>query len=158
MRNAQGGGRGHVIVGADEASPVITDIETHLRRLGFDVTVIGPPAHQDMQWAQVGRRVGELVASGDAVFGVVACWTGTGVSIAANKVPGVRAALVTDAQTAAGARRWNDANVVALSLRLLTPALASEVLDAWVSQEFDPSEQENIAQVEPTPTTSTQHG
>ncbi len=68
------------------------------------------------------------------------CWTGTGVSIAANKVPGVRAALCTDAATASGARRWNDANVLALGLRLTSEALAAEMLDAFLSTEVDTSE------------------
>jgi ribose 5-phosphate isomerase B len=79
--------------------------------------------------------------------GVVCCWTGTGVSIAANKVPGVRAALCTDGETAAGARRWNDANVLALGLRLTSPAVARELLDAFFSTEPDPGEAANIAQL-----------
>ena len=120
--------------------------------------MIGPPAGTDEAWAEVGLKVGNMVADGDAAGGVVACWTGTGVAIAANKVPGVRAALVTDAETARGARRWNDANVLAVSLRLLTPALASEIVGAWVATEVDPSELGNIALVEPTTTTSTKHG
>jgi ribose 5-phosphate isomerase B len=82
---------------------------------------------------------------------VVACWTGTGASIAANKVPGVRAALCTDAATAAGARRWNDANVLALSLRLLSAPLLGEILDAWFATDPSPHPQDRaaIAAVEP---------
>jgi ribose 5-phosphate isomerase B len=79
----------------------------------------------------------------------VCCWTGTGVSIAANKVPGVRAALCTDAVTAEGARRWNDANVLVLSLRLTSPEVAREVLDAWFATEPDSGEAANIARLEP---------
>jgi ribose 5-phosphate isomerase B len=71
------------------------------------------------------------VAEGRADQGVVCCWTGTGASIAATKVPGIRAALCGDAETASGARRWNDANVLALSLRTTSEALLSEILDAW---------------------------
>ena len=63
------------------------------------------------------------------------CWTGTGASIAANKVPGIRAALCGDAETAEGARKWNDANVLALSLRTTSAALLSEILDAWFAGE-----------------------
>ena len=77
------------------------------------------------------------------------CWTGTGASIAANKVTGVRAALCTDAETAAGARKWNDANVLVMSLRLTSPQLAHEMLDAWFGTEPDPSEAANIARLEP---------
>ena len=71
------------------------------------------------------------MADGRPEQGVVCCWTGTGASIAANKVPGVRAALCADAGTAEGARRWNDANVLALSLRTLSGAVLEEILDAW---------------------------
>src|SRR5262245_44034258 len=93
----------------------------------------------------VGGGVGEAVGGGGAEAGVVCCWTGTGVSMAANKVPGVRAALCTDAATAAGARRWNDANVLALGLRLTSPAVADEVVDAFLATEVEADEVPNIA-------------
>jgi ribose 5-phosphate isomerase B len=109
---------------------------------------VGPPAGDDLQWAAVGRGVGECVARGEADTGVLFCWTGTGASIAANKVRGVRAALCTDAETAAGARRWNDANVLVMSLRLTSAAVAREMLDAWFATEPDPTEQLNISSLE----------
>jgi ribose 5-phosphate isomerase B len=89
------------------------------------------------------------VAEGRAEQAVVCCWTGTGASIAANKVPGVRAALCTDAYTAGGARRWNDANVLALSLRLTSAALLSEILDAWFdgAPSQEPDDRDNIGHV-----------
>jgi ribose 5-phosphate isomerase B len=92
--------------------------------------------------------VGALVATGECATGVLFCWTGTGASIAANKVHGVRAALCTDAATAAGARTWNDANVLVMGLRLTTPEVAGEMLDAWFTTEADPGEAENIASLE----------
>ena len=113
--------------------------------------LVGPPGDEDKQWAQVGREVGELVAAGTCHTGVLFCWTGTGASIAANKVPGVRAALCTDAATAAGSRTWNDANVVVMGLRLTSPELAREILDAWFSTDPDQAEAANIARLE-TPT------
>ncbi len=116
----------------------------HLRRAGHHVEVVAPGA----VWTEVGHRVGELVASGRADMGVACCWTGTGVSIAANKVRGVRAALCADAATAEGARRWNDANVVALSLRATTEAVAGEILDAFLSAVPDPDESATIAGIE----------
>ena len=94
-------------------------------------------------WPDVGRSVGEAVSSGRADLGVACCWTGTGVSIAGNKVAGVRAALCTDAETARGARRWNDANVLAIGLRLTTPAVAGELLEAFLSTEPDAGEAPN---------------
>jgi ribose 5-phosphate isomerase B len=93
--------------------------------------------------------VGEAVAAGQVDSGVLFCWTGTGASIAANKVVGVRAALCTDAATAEGARRWNDANVLVMSLRLTSSQVAHEMLDAWLTTEPDPSEAANIARLEP---------
>ena len=95
-------------------------------------------------WPGVGRGVGEAVANGAAELGVVCCYTGTGVSIAANKVPGVRAALCTDAETAEGARKWNDANVLAMGLRLTSERVGEEMLDAFLSTDPDPSEENNI--------------
>ena len=79
--------------------------------------------------------------------GLLFCWTGTGVSIAANKVPGIRAALCSDAETARGARRWNDANVLCMSLRLTAPTVAEEIIDAWLAAEIDESERANIDKV-----------
>jgi ribose 5-phosphate isomerase B len=86
--------------------------------------------------------VGEAVASGEQQLGVVCCWTGTGVSIAANKVPGVRAALCVDAETARGSRKWNDANVLALSLRLTSAEVAEEILAAWLAEPGNATETE----------------
>lgn len=95
-------------------------------------------------WPDVAEAVAESVATGNADEGVLFCWTGTGVSIAANKLPGVRAALCGDAETARGARAWNQANVLCLSLRNTPEALAREILDAWFSAESDPGEEPNV--------------
>jgi ribose 5-phosphate isomerase B len=137
-----------VVLGSDDKTPLTDSVVEDLRGRGHEVVLVGPPGGDDLQWADVGRRVGESVVGGEADTGVLFCWTGTGASIAANKVAGVRAALCTDAPTAAGARRWNDANVLVLSLRLTSPTLASEMLDAWFSTPPDPSEAENIAKVD----------
>jgi ribose 5-phosphate isomerase B len=102
-------------------------------------------AGESEAWGDTGRRVGQAVASGEHETGVVCCYTGTGVSIAANKVPGVRAALCVDAETARGARRWNDANVLALSLRLTSEAVAKEILAAWLTEPYGRSEDESLA-------------
>src|SRR5205085_8186379 len=97
-------------------------------------------------WAWASEAAARDVASGEAEQAVVCCWTGTGASIAANKVPGVRAALCGDAETARGARKWNDANVLALSLRSTSEALLEEILDAWfeASPSEDSSDVQNI--------------
>lgn len=137
-----------VVLGSDEKASLTDAVAEHLTRGGHEVTLVGPPAGEALQWADVGRTVGEQVADGRADTGVLFCWTGTGASIAANKVPGVRAALCTDAETARGARRWNDANVLVMSLRLTSPVVATEMLDVWFATEPDASEEANIARLE----------
>jgi len=137
-----------VALGSDERTVLTDAVADDLRARGHEVVLVGPPGGQELGWADVGRRVGELVAKGEADTAVLCCWTGTGASIAANKVPGVRAALCTDAETARGARRWNDANVLVLSLRLVSPPVAGEMLNAWFTTDADPSEAEAIASLE----------
>jgi ribose 5-phosphate isomerase B len=101
------------------------------------------------QWPAVGAAVGAAVAEGTADLGVVLCWTGTGTAIAANTVPGVRAALAWEPWIARGARRWNDANVLALSLKRLAPDVAVEVLEAFLAVPApDPDEAANIAEID----------
>jgi ribose 5-phosphate isomerase B len=132
-----------VAFGTDDQTPLSAAVAAHLTKAGHAVEVVADPA----PWPEVGRAVGEAVVAGRADRGVVCCWTGTGVSIAANKVPGIRAALCVDAETARGARRWNDANVVALSLRLTSEQVAAEILDAFLITDADPGEADTIAQL-----------
>jgi ribose 5-phosphate isomerase B len=132
-----------ITVGADDEGRTADAVVDELRARGHDVTVLDRD-----QWPDVARRVAEAVASGDADQGVLFCWTGTGTSMAANKVPGVRAALVWDPWIAEGARRWNDANLLVMSLKRTTPETAKKILDAWLSvEEPDPDEAENIAKL-----------
>ncbi len=136
-----------IALGSDERLPVTDSVVEELKRRGHDVALVGPLAGEELQWADVAERVGRQVAAGEAEQGVLFCWTGTGVSIAANKVPGVRAALCGDAETARGARRWNDANVLCMSLRATSEVIAKEILNAWFDAEPDPSEAENVNKV-----------
>ncbi|MBL8607698.1 MAG: RpiB/LacA/LacB family sugar-phosphate isomerase [Myxococcales bacterium] len=131
-----------VVVAADEARPVVDHVARHLGERGHEARVL--PVQP---WGKAALAVARAVARGEADFGVVCCWTGTGVTIAANKVPGVRAALVGDAATAAGARRWNDANVLGLSLRTLSEPVATEILDAWLGAAYEGSEGESLADI-----------
>jgi ribose 5-phosphate isomerase B len=121
-----------VAVSADELTGVAQALPDELRRRGHEPILHG--AYDDAQrpdWAWASEAAARDVVAGRADQAIVACWTGTGASIAANKVAGIRAALCADAQTAAGARRWNDANVLALSLRATSQAELEEILDAW---------------------------
>ena len=129
-----------IAFGTDEHTPLVDDILATLQARGHEVDTL---ADGDA-WPDVGQRVASAVAQGDADFGVVCCWTGTGVSIAANKVPGARAALCTDAETARGARRWNDANVLAMGLRLTSPEVAREMIDAFLTTDPDDGEREQF--------------
>ena len=133
-----------IAFGTDERTAVTDAVEAWLADHGHDVVV---PAERGGPWPDVGTAVGRAVVDGEAERGVVCCWTGTGVSIAANKVPGVRAALCTDRGTAEGARRWNDANVLAFGLRLTTEAVVEELLEAFLATEPDPDEQAEIAKL-----------
>ncbi|MCS7094784.1 MAG: RpiB/LacA/LacB family sugar-phosphate isomerase [Thaumarchaeota archaeon] len=135
-----------VAVGADDLYPAAKTVVEHLKKKGFEVVELGSLKSGRVEpWPEVGTEVGEMVVKGQADWGVVVCYTGTGVSIAANKVRGVRAALCYDAETARGARLWNDANVLALSGRLASPQVAKEIVEAWLSVEsIDESERRNI--------------
>jgi ribose 5-phosphate isomerase B len=138
-----------VAFGSDERTALTDAVAADLAARGHQVVAVGPPAGEEKEWAQVGREVGKLVSDGACDTAVLFCWTGTGASIAANKVHGVRAALCTDAATAEGARKWNDANVLVMGLRLTTPDVAHEMLDAWFTAEPEPSERDNIERLEP---------
>lgn len=138
-----------IALGSDERSHVTDFVEQELRGRGFDVQLFGPLGDEGASaaWPVVAGEVARAVASGNVEEAVLFCWTGTGVSIAANKVPGVRAALCGDAETARGAKAWNQANVLCLSLRSTTEAQAKEILEAWFSTAADPSEDANVRTV-----------
>ena len=138
-------------IGADDTGPLTEALLAELDRRGIAAARFGALREpQQGEWASIGRAVGESVAAGQADFGIVCCWTGTGISIAANKVRGVRAALCADAETAAGARRWNDANVLALSLRATSPAVGLEILAAFLTSQAsaDSTDRRSIEAVE----------
>lgn len=142
-----------IALAADERTGISDLIEPALRRRGHTVRTFGALAKDDRaDWAWCSEAAASCVASGEADMAIVCCWTGTGASIAANKVDGIRAALCVDAETARGARRWNDANVLALSLRLTSAAVLAEMLDAWFATppSDDPVDRANIARVSRT--------
>ena len=140
-----------VAVGADARGALTDALVAELHERGIDVALHGALDDGSDAWASIGRAVGESVRAGNADLGIVCCWTGTGVSIAANKVDGIRAALCADAVTAEGARRWNDANVLALSMRATTPAVGLEILDTFLRTPAtaDPAERREIDKLDP---------
>lgn len=136
-----------IAFGADERTHLTDTLIEALHARGHTVQVIGLPAGEPLGWADVAREVGEQVVLGQAGRGILCCWTGTGVSIAANKVPGIRAALCPDPETARGARLWNDANVLCLSLRATSEAVGREIIDVFLTTDPDGSETDNIERV-----------
>jgi ribose 5-phosphate isomerase B len=137
-----------VSLAADELTGVAGAVAAELERRGHVVLVHGALAPSERaDWAWASEAAARDVSEGRADQAIVCCWTGTGASIAANKVAGVRAALCADAETAAGARRWNDANVLALSLRSTSQAELEEILDAWFAgaPSAEPDDRENVA-------------
>jgi ribose 5-phosphate isomerase B len=143
-----------IAVAADELTGVAELVPEALRARGHEPLAHGALAPGERaDWAWASELAARDVAEGRAAQAIVCCWTGTGAAIAANKVPGIRAALCGDAQTAAGARRWNDANVLALSLRTTSEAELGEILDAWFQTEpsveaDDRANVEHLAEIE----------
>jgi ribose 5-phosphate isomerase B len=137
-----------IAVSSDERTGVADAVVEQLRRRGHEPVARGALADGDRpDWAWASEAAARDVADGRADQAVVCCWTGTGASIAANKVPGIRAALCGDARTAEGARKWNDANVLALSLRTTSEAELEEILDAWFAAgpSTDDDDRANVA-------------
>jgi ribose 5-phosphate isomerase B len=129
-----------VSLGADDSAPVVEAVIEDLRRRGHELRIYEPE-----QWPEVALKVASDVAEGRADQGVLFCWTGTGTNMVANKVPGVRAALAWEPWIAEGARLWNDANVLVMSLKRTSPETALEILEAWFAVETpDASEAANI--------------
>ncbi|HEY6694305.1 MAG TPA: RpiB/LacA/LacB family sugar-phosphate isomerase [Solirubrobacteraceae bacterium] len=140
-----------IAVAADEDTGVAGAVVAQLRKRGHEPILHGALAEGERpDWAWASEAAARDVADGSADQAVVCCWTGTGASIAANKVPGIRAALCGDAETASGARRWNDANVLALSLRATSEAVLGEILDAWfaAAPSRDEDDRANVAHLD----------
>lgn len=140
-----------ISVAADELTGVAAAVMEELQERGHELLPHGALSEDERDdWAWCSEAAARDVVEGRADQAVVCCWTGTGASMAANKVPGARAALCADAETARGARRWNDANVLALSLRTTSPALLGEILDGWfeAGPSDDEDDRENIRHVD----------
>jgi ribose 5-phosphate isomerase B len=118
-------------VSADERTHLVDAVLSELEARGHEATYLGPPEGEERDWPEVSAAAAELVVNGQVDQAIVMCWTGTGATLAANKVPGARAALCHDAETARGARTWNDANILGLSMRSTSEPVAKEILEAW---------------------------
>jgi len=134
-----------IAIASDEKTPLTDFVIEELKQRGHELILLGPLAGEDLPWTLASEKLAVTVAERKADEGVLFCYTGTGASIAANKVPNIRAALCGDAQTAKGARWWNDANVLVMSLRATSTEVAKEILDAWYSETVKEDEKPTIA-------------
>ena len=134
-----------IAVASDEKTYLTDFVVAELQKRGHRTMLLGPLKSEYLPWTLAAEALANAVASGSADEGVLFCYTGTGASIAANQVGGIRAALCGDAETARGARWWNDANVLVMSLRATSSEIAREILDAWFSSEVKPEECATIA-------------
>ena len=137
-------------IGSDERTHLTDIVVEEVKKRGHSVKLYGPLAERPGYWPEVAREVAEEVASGRADEAILFCWTGTGISLAANKVPGIRAALCADAETARGARLWNKANALCMSLRATPEVVAREILDTWFDTKYVPNSEDDacLAQVD----------
>ena len=135
-----------IAVGSDMKTHLTDVVVDELKQKGHNVEIFGALVKEPALWSSVAVEVAEKVSTGDFDQAVLFCWTGTGISLAANKVKGIRAALCNDAETASGARKWNDANILAMSLRVVSEQVAKEILEAWfnTSPSTDPDDVESI--------------
>jgi ribose 5-phosphate isomerase B len=134
-------------VASDEKTYLTDFVVDELKRRGYETILFGPLVGDELPWTLASEKLADAVANGEADEGVLFCYTGTGSSIAANKVRGIRAALCGDAETARGARWWNDANVLVMSLRKTSTEVAKEILDAWFSESVLEEEKIYVEQV-----------
>lgn len=133
-----------IAIGSDERTHMTDAVVEDIKKRGYQVYLCGTLARHQLYWPDVAQQVAEQVAAGEVDEGILFCWTGTGVSIAANKVPGVRAALCDDTDTARGARVWNNANVLCMSIRRISEVVSKEILDAWFQTEYHPNKEDDM--------------
>lgn len=129
----------NILFGSDEKLPVTDTILAWLKEHGHTVTLAGHLADENMKWhwAEIGREIGKRVGNKEFDMGIGCCWSGTGVSLAANKEEGARAILAWDSETAKLGRKWDDANILCFSMRFTSDSLAQEILAAWFAEPFD---------------------
>ena len=136
-----------IAVGSDEKNHLTDFVIDELQKLNHNLELFGPLEEDDIQWTDVAEKVATRVASGHCDQGILFCWTGTGCSIAANKIPGIRAALCKDAEIAEGARKWNDANILTMSLTSTSTEEAKKILDVWFNTFPEDEEKVNIEKI-----------
>ena len=127
-----------LVVGSDHAAYELKEaIKAKLISEGHDVIDVGCDSTESVDYPKYGHAVGRDVASGEAERGIAVCGSGIGISIACNKVPGIRAALCTSVEMAEMCRRHNNANVVCMGARMISQELAFDIIDTWMTTDFE---------------------
>lgn len=126
-----------LVIASDERTPLTDAVLEYLKDQGHELVLSGALIKKNEKWAEIGKDAAEKVARHEVDQGILFCWSGTGICMAANKVKGIRAALCWDAQTARLARKWDDANILCMNLRQADQGTTKEILQAWFSTPFD---------------------
>ena len=128
-----------LVVASDEKTHLTNAIVSYLKRKGYKLILLGDliDKNKRWKWVDIGVEAAKKAIKGKADYGIIFCWSGTGITMAANKVKGARAALCWDAETARLARKWDDANILCMSLRATSEIVAKEIIEAFLSTEFD---------------------
>ena len=127
-----------LVVGSDHAAYELKEaIKAKLISEGHEVIDVGCDSTESVDYPKYGHAVGRAVASGEAERGIAVCGSGIGISIACNKVPGIRAALCTSPEMAEMCRRHNNANVVCMGARMISQELAFDIIDTWMTTDFE---------------------
>ena len=127
-----------IAVGSDHAAYELKEaIKEKLTGEGHEIIDVGCDSTESVDYPKYGHAVGRTVASGEAERGIAVCGSGIGISIACNKVPGIRAALCTSVEMAEMCRRHNNANVVCMGARMISQELAFDIIDTWMTTDFE---------------------
>lgn len=127
-----------IVIGNDHAAPEMKkEIVAYLEELGHEVVNFGVDTTQSCNYPQIGEKVGRAVASGEYDCGILICGTGVGISIAANKVKGVRAAVCSDTTTARLVKQHNNANILAFGARIVGIEAAKDIVKTYLETEFE---------------------
>ena len=139
-----------IVVASDESTSLTDFVIKYLKSKNHNLVLLGDllDNKKKWHWAEIGKEAAEMVAKKESDLGIFFCWSGTGISMTANKVKGVRAALCWDSETAKLARKWNNANVLCMSLRFTSETVAKEIIDAWFSTDFDEEDLNQVCKLE----------
>jgi len=132
-----GVGNMKILITSDEKTTLTDSVVQYLKEKGHEIVLHGALVEKNDRWAEIGKEAAEKIIRGEVDTGILFCWSGTGICMAANKVKGVRAALCWDEETVRLARKWDDANALCMSLRYTSDIEAKKMLDAWLKTKFD---------------------